>query len=89
MTEQGAAEQFFRNHLKNILFLYHDLKLDILKKGGTAIDAAIAANAVLGVTESGMNGIGGDLFAIVYDARTIKLHELNASGRSPYSLTLE
>ncbi|MEO6453656.1 MAG: gamma-glutamyltransferase [Ginsengibacter sp.] len=63
--------------------------IDILKKGGTAIDAAIAANAVLGVTESGMNGIGGDLFAIVYDANTKKLYGLNSSGRSPYSLTLD
>lgn len=63
--------------------------LDILKKGGSAIDAAIAANAVLGVTEPGMNGIGGDLFAIVYDARAKKIYGLNASGRSPYSLTLE
>ena len=61
--------------------------LDVLKKGGTAIDAAIAANAVLGVTEPEMNGIGGDLFAIVYDARTKKLYGLNASGRSPYALT--
>jgi gamma-glutamyltranspeptidase/glutathione hydrolase len=61
--------------------------LDVLKMGGTAIDAAIAANAVLGVTEPEMNGIGGDLFAIVYDAKTKKLYGLNASGRSPFSLT--
>src|SRR3954468_4110423 len=63
--------------------------IDILKKGGTAIDAAIAANAVLGVVEPEMNGIGGDLFAIVYDAKTKKLYGLNASGRSPYALTLD
>src|SRR5215471_10364966 len=61
--------------------------IDILKKGGTAIDAAIAANAVLGVVEPEMNGIGGDLFAIVYDAKSKKLYGLNASGHSPYSLT--
>src|SRR4051794_11174158 len=61
--------------------------IDILKKGGAAIDAAIAANAVLGVTDPEMNGIGGDLFAIVYDAKTKKLYGLNASGRSPYALT--
>lgn len=63
--------------------------IDILKKGGTAIDAAIAADAVLGVVEPEMCGIGGDLFAIVYDAKTNKLYGLNASGRSPYSLTLD
>jgi gamma-glutamyltranspeptidase/glutathione hydrolase len=63
--------------------------IDILKKGGTAIDAAIGANAVLGVTDPEMNGIGGDLFAIVYDAKTKKLYGLNASGRSPYSLNPE
>ena len=63
--------------------------LDILKKGGNAIDAAIAANAMLGLVEPTGNGIGGDLFAIIWDARTQKLYGLNASGRSPYSLTLD
>ena len=63
--------------------------LDILKKGGNAIDAAIAANAVLGLVEPTGNGMGGDLFAIIWDAKTQKLHGLNASGRSPYNLTLE
>lgn len=63
--------------------------LDILKQGGTAVDAAIAANAVLGVVEPHNCGMGGDLFAIVWDARSAKLHGLNASGRSPYSLTLD
>ena len=63
--------------------------LDILKKGGNAIDAAIAANAVLGVVEPMSNGIGGDLFAIVWNAKTKKLHGLNASGPSPKSLSLK
>ncbi|WP_088330561.1 gamma-glutamyltransferase [Lacimicrobium sp. SS2-24] len=63
--------------------------LDILKKGGNAIDAAIAANAMLGLVEPTGNGIGGDLFAIVWDAKTQKLYGLNASGRSPKSLTLD
>ena len=63
--------------------------LDVLRKGGTAVDAAIAANAVLGVVEPHVNGIGGDLYAIVYEAKTGKLHGLNASGRSPYSLTMD
>jgi gamma-glutamyltranspeptidase/glutathione hydrolase len=63
--------------------------IDILKKGGTAVDAAIAANAVLGVTDPEMNGIGGDLFAIVYDAKTHRLYGLNGSGHSPSSLTLD
>jgi len=63
--------------------------LDILKAGGNAIDAAIAANAVLGLVEPISNGIGGDLFAIVWEAKSGQLHGLNASGRSPRSLTLE
>ena len=57
--------------------------LDILKAGGNAIDAAIAANALLGLVEPTGNGIGGDLFAIVWDAESKKLYGLNASGRSP------
>ncbi len=63
--------------------------LDILKQGGSAIDAAIAANAVNSVVEPANCGIGGDLFAIVWDAKTKKLYGLNASGKSPKSLTLE
>ena len=63
--------------------------LDILKSGGNAIDAAIAANAVLGLVEPTGNGIGGDLFAIVWDAETEQLYGLNASGRSPHELTLQ
>ena len=63
--------------------------LDILKKGGTAVDAAIGVNAALGLMEPTGSGIGGDLFAIVWDAKTKKLYGINASGRSPKSLTLE
>jgi len=63
--------------------------LDILKSGGNAIDAAIAANAMLGLVEPTGNGIGGDLFAIVWDAKTQRLYGLNASGRSPKGLTLD
>ena len=63
--------------------------LDVLKAGGSAVDAAIAANAAIGLMEPTGNGIGGDLFAIVWDPKTKQLHGLNASGRSPQSLTLE
>jgi len=62
---------------------------EILRKGGSAVDAAIAANAVLGVTEPMMNGIGGDLFAIYWDAKSGKLYGLNSSGWAPQALTLE
>src|SRR5262249_20196696 len=62
---------------------------DVLKAGGSAVDAAIAANAALGLMEPVSNGIGGDLFAIVWDTKTQKLYGLNASGRSPYGLTRE
>ena len=61
--------------------------LDILKQGGNAIDAAIAANAMLGLVEPTGSGIGGDLFAIVWSAEEKKLYGLNASGRSPRTLT--
>lgn len=63
--------------------------LDILKAGGNAVDAAIAANAVLGLTEPTGSGIGGDIFAIIWDAKTQKLYGLNGSGRSPYELKLQ
>jgi gamma-glutamyltranspeptidase/glutathione hydrolase len=61
----------------------------MLERGGHAVDAAIAANAVLGVVEPAMNGIGGDLFAIVYDAKADRLYGINASGWSPTGLTRE
>src|SRR5258706_230336 len=61
----------------------------ILERGGNAVDAAIAANAMMGVVEPMMNGIGGDLFAIVYDAKANKLYGLNASGWAPKALTIE
>lgn len=61
--------------------------LDVLRRGGTAVDAAIATNAALGVVEPMSCGVGGDLFAILWDAETRTLHGLNASGRSPYTAT--
>ena len=65
------------------------IALDVLKQGGSAVDAAIAANAALGLMEPTGNGIGGDLFAIVWDNSSQKLYGLNASGRSPQSLSYE
>src|SRR5262245_271166 len=61
----------------------------VLARGGSAVDAAIAANAVLGVTEPMMNGVGGDLFLIYWDAKAGKLYGLNASGWAPRKLTIE
>lgn len=66
-----------------------EIGLDILKQGGSAVDAAIAANAALGLMEPHMCGMGGDLFAIVWDAKSQSLHGLNASGRSPKSLSYD
>ena len=63
--------------------------LDILKQGGTAVDAAIAANIALGLMEPTGNGIGGDLFAIIWDAQSNKLHGLNASGPAPMNLSID
>src|SRR5215467_2880541 len=60
--------------------------LDVLKAGGSAVDAAIAVNACLGLMEPTANGLGGDLFAIVWDPKTRKLAGLNACGRSPLHL---
>ncbi len=62
--------------------------IDILKKGGTAVDAAIAVNACLGLMEPTGCGIGGDLFAIIWDAKSQKLYGLNASGRAPKKLNI-
>jgi gamma-glutamyltranspeptidase/glutathione hydrolase len=66
-----------------------EVGIDILKRGGSAVDAAIAANASLGLMEPVSNGIGGDLFAIVYSAKENKLYGINGSGRSPAGLSYD
>ncbi len=66
-----------------------DIGLDVLKQGGSAVDAAIAVNAALGFLEPVACGIGGDLFALVWDAKTQRLYGLNASGRAPLALTAD
>ncbi len=65
------------------------IALEILREGGSAVDAAIAANAALGLMEPTGNGIGGDVFAIIYDPETDQLYGLNGSGRSPKGQTLD
>ncbi len=66
-----------------------EVAIDVLKKGGSAVDAAIAANATLGLMEPVSSGIGGDLFAIVWDAKAQKLYGINGSGRSPRGLSYD
>src|SRR5213082_2464394 len=66
-----------------------EVGIDILKHGGSAVDAAIAANATLGLMEPVSNGIGGDLFAIVYSAKENQLYGINGSGRSPLGLSYD
>src|SRR6478672_6390464 len=70
-------------------FLASQAGARVLEAGGNAVDAAIAANSVMGVTQPYVNGMGGDLFAIVYQAKTGKLYGLNASGWTPAALTIE
>ncbi len=70
-------------------FLASQTGAKILEAGGNAIDAAIAANAVLGLTQPYVNGLGGDLFAIVYEAKTGKVYGLNSSGWTPKALTID
>src|SRR5436190_18212466 len=64
-----------------------EIGLDVLKQGGNAIDAAVATSAAMGLMEPMSCGVGGDLFAIVWDAKTQRLYGLNASGRAPYKAT--
>ena len=70
-------------------FLASQAGAHILEQGGNAIDAAIAANAVMGVVQPYVNGIGGDLFMLYYEAKTGKLYGLNSSGWTPKALTID
>src|ERR1700735_4454081 len=70
-------------------FLASQAGAHILEEGGNAIDAAIAANAVMGVVQPYVNGMGGDLFAVYYEAKSGKLYGLNSSGWTPNALTID
>src|SRR5262249_39116177 len=70
-------------------FLASQAGAKMLESGGNAVDAAIAANSVLGLTQPYVNGIGGDLFAIIYEAKTGKVYGLNSSGWTPKALTID
>src|SRR6201993_2728196 len=70
-------------------FLASQAGAHILEEGGNAVDAAIAANAVMGVVQPYVNGIGGDLFVLYYEAKTGKVYGLNSSGWTPKALTIE
>src|ERR1022692_2906655 len=83
-----AASQFLASQA-GAKMLASQAGAKMLEAGGNAIDAAIAANAVLGVTQPYVNGLGGDLFAIVYEAKTGKVYGLNSSGWTPKALTID
>lgn len=88
--DASRSEVFARNGMAATSQpLATQVAIEILRRGGSAVDAAIAANATLGLMEPTGSGIGGDLFAIVWDAKTQKLYGLNASGRSPLGLSLD
>src|SRR5688572_25975311 len=100
MPGQDAGSEAPRNHARSMVITKHGIVatsqtlasaagVKILEAGGSAVDAAIAANALLGLVEPVSNGIGGDLFAIVYEAKSGKLHGLNASGWAPSGLTID
>ena len=100
MTVYAKTSEKVRDHARSTVIsqfgivatsqtLASEAGAQVLEAGGNAVDAAIAANAVLGLVEPTSNGIGGDLFAIVYEAKTGKLHGLNASGWAPSGLTID
>jgi gamma-glutamyltranspeptidase / glutathione hydrolase len=93
LPQSGGAGRSVTYANQGIVATSHPLAaqigLDILKSGGNAVDAAIATSAAMGLLEPMSCGIGGDLFAIVWDAKTQKLYGLNANGRAPYAATRE